>query len=180
MVDVVVLHQQHLVTLVSQPPSELFKYQLLVEHDLLRSILIAIGTRFAFFPRIKDDCELGWFERPVDELKSEIIHQLLIVVCRCHLDKLPLLCRIRHYHNRSISMDHRVQYLIHDCNNLNRIVKHEYDVSEQHRVVTTNHSLSVQQTWLTGDLMGNAGRQRILDVPNGGFSTVYQWAYHKD
>lgn len=91
LIDLVILNKQHLVTLATKSSLELFKNELLTNNDLLSCILVAICAGLALFFRIENDSELGWFQRPVDELQSSVLVQLLIVIDRCLLHELLLL-----------------------------------------------------------------------------------------
>ena len=130
--------------------------------------------------RSEDDGELGRLERTVDELEAAVARQLFVVVGGCLLHELLLLRWVRHDDDRGITMDRRVQDLVHDGDDFKGFVQHQHDVCEQDGIVTANHPLRLHEARLTRDLMGDGRRKGVLDVAYRGLSTVLQGTHDQD
>lgn len=173
LVDLVVFNKQNLVPFAAESPLELFENKFLTDDHLLRCILIAICTRFALLLWIEDDGKLGRLQRTVDKLKSSICRQLLVVVDRGILHELFLLRWVRNYNNRCVAVVNGTEDLIHNGMYLGRVVQDEHYMSEDDRILSTKQSLGADQVFLASDLMWNALREGVLDMPDGGLSAVH-------
>lgn len=145
-------------TLVAQSTLELFENELLIEDNLLSRVLVAICTRLSLFLRIENDRELGWLKRAVNELKSSIRQELVVVIFGRFLHQFPLLGRVGDDYNRRVAMNHRVEDLIHNADDFASLVKHQNNMSEEDGIVTANHALGLDHVGLSCDLMRNPSR----------------------
>ena len=68
----------------------------------------------------------------------------------------------------------RTEDLIHDGMDLCCVVKYQHNMSEDDRTVSTKHSLGTDQAFLACDLMWDALRKSILDMPDGSLPAVHQ------
>ena len=77
-------------------------------------------------------------------------------------------------------MHHRGEDLVHDSDDFDSIMQHEYNMGEKHRVVSANHTLRFNKARLAGNLMRNGLWQRVLDVPDRSFPAMDERTNHQD